>query len=178
MEEQEFYDSLFSEFGADDYRGTFTSWLVQKMGVINVYIERLRAELSQARRAQGVPHERHRALEMDNQRLRDQLNDNRRRTLTPAVGQPRPAVAPPPADPNPWTRANDWRTRDGPVDWRNNTTDALDDMRQRLARQAGTTNIDTRRGPDAVGEQERLEAIRRNIERLQADAQDRDRGES
>ena len=158
MDEQEFYDSLFNEFSDSDHRGTFTSWLVAKMGVINVYIERLRVELSQARRAQGVPQELYRALEMDNQMLRDQLQDERgRRTLAPAIGQPRTAPDPGVTDPNPWRPATDPNTP-----WTTNQ---------------GNTYPSPLRRPDAMGEPERIDALRERIRQIQADAQDRDRGE-
>lgn len=178
MDEQEFYDSLWNEFKDSDDPGTFTSWLVNKMGVINVYIERLRTELSQARRAQGVPHERYRALEMDNQRLRDQLQDDRtRRPAPPPVRQPWPTPNPDTAEPLRWVQPGrftetpgdtpDWGPGGaGPVNW--------DDLR--AMENLRTQDNDPRRRPDAVGEQRRIEELRERIARMEADAQDRDRG--
>lgn len=179
MDEQEFYDSLWNEFRDGDDPGTFTSWLVHKMGIINVYIERLRADLARARRAQGVPQEMYRALEMDNQRLRDQLRDDRpRRTFTPAIGQPRPAIEPTPIDPDRWVR--DPGTAD-PSPWtRDPGPGTANDQGGNIAdwnRAVTAIDLGTRRRPHQVGEQERIEALRRRIEQLQADAHDRDRGE-
>ncbi len=174
MNEQEFYDELWNEFRESDDNGTFTTWLVNKMGIINVYIERLRADLAQARRSQGIPRATHTALERDNQRLRERLEEAIRQNATPpAVGQPRPIVAPNPGRTDPYVPYTPNTTGGAPATWNIDTHTAIDWSRIRDAQ-----DFNTRGRLDEVGQQERFERIRAELAEVQRRAQDRNRGES
>ncbi len=174
MDEQEFYDKLWNEFKDSDDNGTFTTWLVNKMGVVTVYIKELRAERTQARRGQGVHHATHETVRRDLQRLRDELENERQRNrgaIAPVVGQPRPIVAPNPGRTDPYVPYTPNTTGGAPATWNIDTHTAIDWSRIRDAR-----DFNTRRRLDEMGQQEEFERIRRELREIQELAQDRDSG--
>lgn len=198
MDEQEFYDTLWNEFKDSDDNGTFTTWLVNKMGVINVYVERLRLELSQARASQGIPHEVHQAVQRDIQRLRDELENERQRNrgvIAPPIGQPRPT--PPTIQPDRWVdnpavpNTGGWAPGGvGPADWNvdERTTINWDRLRELRAFETGpqewanateeaATDRHQRRRLHEVGQQEEFERVRERLLAIQR-PQDDDSGES
>lgn len=164
-EQQELYDRLWEEFRNSYAAGTFTSWLVLQMSIVGIHLERLREELRQARRSQGVPREQYMALERDRDRLTQLLREERQNRAAPVtIRPPRPVVEPYPgapapysppgtADPNPWTTP-------------------------RTAEPYYTTGTDTRRGSDEVREQDLLAELIRRTGILSEPAQDNDSGES